>query len=230
MTIQSYTLATLRSDIRQRLNESAAAGVWTDAELASHINRALLRTVIDTEMDTAEATVSLRLNVAWYNLPSDCILPMFLYGPSAWAYERIFPTSITALDRNVEHVGRWEMSGGGTSRLFVPFSYDKFILWPPPSSSTSVTLFYVPTPTTLSADGDAPNIQLHAIDLIPIYATYLALRKYDFGKAKLFLSEYKQRLAAVKSEQSTNSASRPVSMAPAKSWDRAHGNPVIRMQ
>lgn len=229
MTIQAYTLATFRSEIRERLNESAAAGVWSDAEISGHINRALLRTVLDTEIDSAEATITTRANVAWYDLPTDCLVPLFLYGPSAWAYERIFPTSLGALDKNVEHIGRWELTSGGISRLFIPFGYDKFIIWPPPSSAVSITLFYVPEPATMDEDADTTNVHLHAQDLVPVYATYLALRKYDFKKARILLSEYKQRLASVKSEQATNAASRPVRMAPATAWDRAHGNPVVRM-
>ena len=227
MSIANLTLSDLRTDVRRRLNEVGIAGVWSDAELNTRLNRAILRTQIDVEQDTAEGTINLRQNVAWYALPTDCLLPLFLYGPSIWSYGRLFPTEMAKLDRLFVGQGSWETNASSRTSLFVPFSYDQFILWPAPSTTTTVTLFYCPVPSTLSSDGSTTSFHLSVQKLIPIYASYLALRKHDFEKALGFLNEYKQRLAAAKMEIA-NQSIRPSRMAPAKSFDRAHATPEIK--
>ena len=228
MSIANLTRANIATDIRRRLNEAGIAGVWTDAEINTRIDRAVLRAQIDTEQDTAEGTINLRNGVAWYSLPSDCLVPQFLYGPSIWSYGRLYPTEMTKLDRLRPTMGSWETSATSRSDLFIPFSYDKFILWPPPNANTTITLFYSPVPSSLSADGSTTVFHLSVQKLIPIYASYLCLRKHDFEKAQLFLGEYKQRLAAAKADIANTAAVRPARMAPAKQFDRAHATPEVR--
>jgi len=222
MTIANLTLAQVRADLQRRLNEVAAAGVWTAAELNGWVNRALLRVYLDLEQDTTEGSINLRQNVCWYALPSDTLLPKFLYGPSIWSNLRLFPTSMAKLDK---YDYRWETNTSTISTHFIPFSYDRFLLWPPPQTTTTVTLFYVPMPTTLSADGDTTAIPLQAQKLLPIYGTYLALRKHDFQKAMLFLQEYKQRLEVVKVEIAETTDLHTTKMRPADRFAKAHHTP-----
>lgn len=230
MTIANLTLGNIRSDVRTRLNEAGlTSGVWVDSEINTRINRAVLRAQVDVEQDTVEATINLRQNVAWYALPSDCLVPLFIYGPSAWSFARLYPTQITKMDRLQTNMGSWETGAAQRTTLFIPFSYDKFILWPAPNVNTTVTLFYSPVPATLSADGDTTVFHLSVQELIPIYAAYLCMRKHDFSTALVFLREYKQRLAVVKADIGSTASVRPSRMAPAKPFDRAHATPELRM-
>lgn len=222
MTVASLTFANLRTDVKRRLNEVAADGNWTTTEINTRINRAMLRVAMDCEQETEQETINLRLNVSWYHLPSDCLVPKFLFGPSAWSQLKLFPTTMTALDKEDHY---WERATNSMSSQFIPFSYNRFILWPPPRETTTVTLFQTPVPTTLSADGDTTPFRLDAQKLVPIYATYLCLRRYDWLKAKLMLAEYKSMLAAVNSADRNNSAVHTTKMRPATKFDKAHGNP-----
>ena len=228
MTIANFTRAQLLAEVKRRLNEASADGAWTTTEINSFIDRSILRLAMDLKSDTAEATINLRLNVAWYRLPSDMLLPLFLYGPSIWDNSRLFPTSLTAMDKYDGARATWETATKGRSTLFIPFSYDKFIIWPPPDQSTSVTLFYIPNPTALAADATTTGLQLQAQRLLPIYTTYLLLRRHDFDKARALLAEYKQRLVVVKRELSTVTGTQAPRLAPAKVFDRAHGAPEFR--
>lgn len=228
MAINTHTLSSFRTTVKRRINEVAADGEWSTSTLNGHINRSILKAAIDTEQPNSEATVSLRLNVAWYNFPSGVLQPLFFYGPTVWEQARLFPTNLIAMDKAVAGYVTWETSPKGRSSLFIPFSYDKFILWPPPDQNTSVTLSYVPVPTTLSTDGDTTSLHPNSQDLVPIYATYLALRKHDFDKAKVLLGEYKQRLAIVKTEFAKTTAAQPTRMSLAKPFDRAQSSPEFR--
>ena len=222
MSIANLTLSQIRADFQRRLNEVAAVGNWTSAELDGWTNRALLRAYMDLEQDTAEGTINLRQHVCWYSLPSDCLLPRFLYGPTAWSNARLFPTSMAKLDK---YDYRWETNTSTQSTRFIPFSYDRFLLWPPPDTTTTVTLFYNPIPTTLSADGDTTAIPLTAQKLLPIYGSYLALRKHDFEKAISFLKEYKQRLEVVKTEIAETTDLHTTKMRPADNFSKSHHSP-----
>jgi len=233
MTVHTYTLATFRTEIQTRLNEVAASGVWDSSvggELDKRINRAILKVAIDTETPYTESTVNLRQNVAWYLMPTDVLQPLFLYGPSAWDNARLFPTDLPRLDRRDGGQISWETATNGRSTLFIPFSYDRFIVWPPPDTNTSVSFAYVPVPASLTANGDTTSFHPNVQDLVPIYATYLALRKHDFGKAKFFLSEYKQRLSVAKAEIEKTTSYRPARMSLAKPFDRAHASPEFRFR
>ena len=222
MAVANLTFAQLRSDVQRRLNEVAAAGLWTTAELNTRINRAQLRVAMDTEQDTEEQTINLRQNVAWYALPSNCLVPKFLYGPSIWNQLKLFPTDMISLDRNDFY---WERASSNISTQFIPFSYNRFILWPPPQTTTSVTLFQTPVPTVMSADGDTTNFRLDAQKMIPVYAAYLCVRKHDFQKALVLLGEYKSMMAAVNSTDRNNSAFHTTKIRPATKFDKAHGTP-----
>ena len=223
MTIANNTLAQLRADLDRRLNQVAAPGLWTAAEENTFLNRAILRLTMDSELDTADTAINIRVNVSWYFLPSDCLVPLFLYGPSAqWQQQKLFPTSMIALDREER---LWESNSSTISTRFIPFSYNRFILWPPPRTTTTMNIHYVPVPTTLSADGDTTVLPLWAQKAIPAYGTYLALRRYDGKKARLFLAEYKQQLAVALSEKRNTTVYHTTKLRPAGKFEKSHSSP-----
>ena len=231
MTIFNLTLAQLRTDLKTRLDEVSADGLWATSELNTQLNRAYLRVQMDTEQYTRTATINLLANLGWYSLPTDCLVPKYLYGPTAWNFERIYPTTLAVLDRADRGLGSWEKDTPGISLLFIPFSWDKFILWPAPSSTTTISLFYAAIPIDLSADSDTTVLDPQAQKLLPIYAAYLALRKDRFDKAVPFLQEYRQRLGIVKSELANHASYKPTQMRPAGWFDRAQkGDPTFRLR
>lgn len=222
MTIENNTLALFRADVQRRLNEVAAVGIWTAAELNTFINRAILKLQMDTELDNTDTPINIRQQVAWYFLPADCLVPLFLYAPTIWSNQKLFPTTMIALDKNER---LWETRTGSIATHFIPFSYNRFILWPPPMTTTTVNIHYVPVPATLSSDSSTTNFPLWAQKAVPPYAAYMALRRKERNKARVFLAEYKQRIAVAESEKRNTTVYHTTKLRPAGRFEKAHGSP-----
>jgi hypothetical protein len=225
--IESYTLANFRTETQLRLNEPSGGGMWTDAELNTLINQAIVRVAMDTRVIKKDVSINVTANFSVYRLPEDNLIPEFLYGSTTWGQERIFPTNLLALDKMAMGYGTWEKDNFGKPRNFVPFSWDQFILWPPPDAVSTVNLHYIPYPSQLVNDTDTTLFPLSAQRLVPIFASYLAQMKNDVVKAVTHLNEYKQRLTSVQEQQRHNEQTRPSSIVPARNFDRRNANPEV---
>jgi hypothetical protein len=228
MSIQNYALSDFRAEVKTRLNEATNDGLWSTAELNIYINHALLRVVMDSRTLKSDETINVAANVSFYTFPSDMLTPEWIYGPVLWGSLRLFPSFLLSLDRQYGGMYLWEKDSSSSSQGFVPFSYDKFILWPPPSDTTTVTLHHVPQPATLVNDSDKTLLPLVAQKLVPIFAAYLAMMKSDMQKAAGFKGEYKQRLVSVQELTRHQNQSRPTVMQPGSSFDRSMANPSVR--
>lgn len=226
--IQNYQLSDFRLEVKTRLNEVVSDGLWSTAELNIYINHALLRVVMDTRILKADEPVTVAANVAWYNFPSDMLTPEWIYGPVLWGSLRLFPSFLLSLDKQYGGMYQWEKDSSNSSQGFVPFSYNQFILWPPPSANTTVTLHHCPQPATLVNDTDTTLLPLVAQKCVPIFAAYLAMLKNDMQKAMQFKGEYKQRLTAALELTRHQNQSRPTVITPGGSFDRSMANPSVR--
>lgn len=228
MAIQNYNLAGLRLKVKQYLNEQLADGLWTSTELNNFINHAHLRLVLDTRILQRDIPINVAANVAFYSLPSDTLMPMWIYGPTLWGSLRLFPSFLLSLDKQYGGMYQWEKDSANQSQGFVPFSYNQFILWPPPSVNTTVTLHDVPQPAQLVNDTDLTTLPLIAQYPIATFAAYLAMLKNDVQKAIRLREEYKRRITAVLELTRHQDQTRPTVMVPAMSFDRSQANPSIR--
>lgn len=226
--IQNYALKDFRTEVKLRLNEPVNDGLWSTSELNTKINTALLRVVMDTRILQADEPVTVTSNVAYYNLPTDMLTPLWMFGPALWGSLRLFPSFLLSLDKQYGGMYQWEKDSSNSSQGFVPFSYNQFILWPPPSSTTTVNLHHVPFPAQLVADTDTTSLPLIAQRMVSIFAAYLAMLKSDMDKANNFRSEYKQRLVSVLELTRHQNQSRPSVMQPGSSFDRSMANPSVR--
>lgn len=228
MAIKNYQFSDFRTEVKRRLNEATNDGLWTTPEINSFINHALLRVVMDTRVLQQDTPINVTANIAYYPLPPDVLIPMHMYTNSAMGALRLFPTFILSLDKMYGGMYQWEKDSSNLPQEFVPFSFDHFILWPAPSSNNTVTLHYVPQPSTLINDTDTTILPLVAQKLVPIQASWLAMLKLDQQKAQLFQKEYKQRLVSVRELTRHENQSRPSLMEPGRSFDRSHANPSVR--
>lgn len=226
--IQNYALKDFRTEVKLRLNEPVNDGLWSTSELNTKINTALLRVVMDTRILQADEPITVTGNVAYYNLPADMLTPLWMYGPALWGSLRLFPSFLLSLDKQYGGMYQWEKDSSNSSQGFVPFSYNQFILWPPPSATTTVNLHHVPFPTQLVNDADTTSLPLIAQRMVSIFASYLAMLKSDMDKANNFRSEYKQRLVSVLELTRHQNQSRPSVMQPGSSFDRSMANPSVR--
>jgi hypothetical protein len=156
------------------------------------------------------------------------LLPHYMIGSTLWGSLRLFPSFLLSLDKQYGGMYEWEKDSSNQSQGFVAFSYNQFILWPPPSQNTTVTLAHVPYPGTLINLTDTTSLPLVAQRCIPIFASYLAMLKSDMKKAMNFRKEYKQRIVSVLELTRHKDQTRPTAMVPGRSFDRSMANPSIR--
>jgi hypothetical protein len=226
--IVNYTLKNFRDSVKRYLNELQNDGLWTTAELNAYINHAILRIVLDTRILQTDESVPVLQNLSLYRMPADMLTPLWIYGPAIWGSLRLFPSFLLSLDKQYGGMYQWEKDSTNQSQGFVPFSYDQFLLWPPPSANTNVTLHHVPLPATLVNDTDTTSLPLVAQLALKYYAVYLALLKSDMKKAAKVLQSYKQKLVPVLELTRHQDQTRPTSMIPGRSFDRSMANPSIR--
>ena len=232
MAIRNYTLLDFRNEVKQRLNEPVNDGLWTTSEINTLVGHALLRVVLDTRILQKDGTFNVAPNTALYKMPADMMTPLWLYGPALWGSLRLFPSFLLSLDKQYGGMYQWEKDSSNQSIGFVPFSFDQFILWPPPSVATTPLIHYVPQPAALVNDTDTTVLPLIAQRLVSIFASYLCMLKSDMSKAQNFRNEYKQRLVSVLELTRHQDQSRPTVMVPAQGitggFDRSMANPSIR--
>jgi hypothetical protein len=226
--IQNYQLSDFLTEVKTRLNEVSNDGLWTTAELTSYINTAYLRVVMDTRILQSEETINVAANVGIYSFPADMLTPQWMYGPALWGSLRLFPSFLLSLDKQYGGMYQWEKDSSNDSQGFVPLSHTQFLLWPPPSSATTITLHHVPQPATLVNSTDTTALPLVAQRCISVFASYLAMLKSDMQKAMNFKGEYKQRIVSALELTRHQNQSRPTSMVPGSSFDRSMANPSVR--
>lgn len=228
MAIQNYTLSDFLTEVKTRLNEVSNDGLWSTANLTSKINTALLRVVMDTRIYRKDLTIPVTQNVSFYQMPTDCLIPLFLYTSALWGSLRLFPSFLLSLDKMYGGMFEWEKDSSNDPQVYVPFSYNWFFLWPAPSAVSTVSLHYVQQPSILVNNTDTTSLPLVAQKLIPIQAAYLAMLKLDMKKAMIFQKEYRQRLISAVELTRHELQTRPTVMAPGRSFDRSQANPSVR--
>ena len=175
--ILNYALSDFRHEVKLRLNEPFNDGLWTTTELNTYINHSLTRVYMDARITQKDAPINVAANVSWYNMPTDMMTPGWMFGPTLWGSLRLFPSFLLSLDRQYGGMFEWEKDSSNQSQVYVPFSYNQFLLWPAPSAATTVNLHYIPMPTTLVNDTDTTVLPLVAQRIVPIFASYLAMLK-----------------------------------------------------
>lgn len=228
MSVFNYTLSDFRNEVQTRLREPSTGGLWSVADLNTFINRAVMRVGLDVRLPKKDTAIPIKAGISFYSFPNDYMIPEFLYGSSTLGNQWLFPTTLMQLDKRQDGRADWEQDFPGTPTHFIPFSQNKFILWPPPIADDSVNLHYTPFLSTLVNDTDSTTFPLTVQRLIPIFASYLAQMKNDIKKAvKVHLAEYKQRMPLAQIQQRQNEKLRPKVMAPGRAFDRKNANPEV---
>lgn len=227
MSIQTYNLAAFRQETLDHLNDSNG-GMWSTSELNGYVNQAVLRVAMDIRVNKSEAamTFGALCGCSTY-LPSDCLVPEFVYTDVNNGYQRLFKTHILALDKTGKGYNNWEKDAPNTPRNFWPFSWDQIVPWPIPFNALNGTLHYVPYPTTLVLDTDTTVFPMSGNRLVSVFAAYLASLKTSMVKAKNFLDEYNSRVVLVQEQERNNSKSRPAVMGVGRWFDRQGANPEV---
>lgn len=228
MSVLNYRLSDFRTEVQARLREPSGGGLWSVADLNLYINRAVVRVTMDVRLPKKDTAIPIVAGIAFYSFPVDYMIPEFIYGSSTLGNQWLFPTTLFQLDKSGGGRSDWEQDFPGTPTHFIPFSHNKFILWPPPLTSDNVNVHYTPFHAPLVNDTDTTTFPLTVQRLIPVFASYLAQMKNDVKKAiKVHLAEYKQRMPLAQIQQRQNEKLRPKVMAPGRAFDRKNANPEV---
>lgn len=229
MPVTNYSLADFRAEVQLRLSEPSNGGLWSTTELNRLINLTLIRVVMDTRYPKKDLAIPLLAGLAIYKLPDDHMIPEFFYCGALWGNQRVFPATIFQMDKRALGRGAWEKSFNAQPTTFIPFSHDKFILFPPPDTSDTVFLHYTQFHPALVNDTDTTVLSLTQQRLVPLYASYLAQMKNDVKRAVgIHLTEYKKRLPLAVEQQRHNEQLRPQMIVPGGAFDRKNANPEVQ--
>jgi len=221
------TFSEIRTEVRRNLDD-LNAGIWTDAELNRNINRAILRTWVDSEWETKQSTITGQTNSSWYLLPTDCLVPKVLIAAS-WSNEKMFPTDLIRMDK---FDSGWEGEPNSIPSRFLVYSYDRFYIWPPVNANAGArnfTLEYVPVPSTVTSDSSTTLGSSSAVpplfisDLIPLKATALSWMRQDWQKAREYNQLYQGAVMEAGVTLRNLSGAFPSKLRPADKFDKSHG-------
>ena len=182
MTAYSYTLATLRIEVRALLKE-ATASFWTNAQIDSYINDAI--SDISVKSGCYRSTVSV-------NTTTLTRLVLFTgYKCVAVEYNKVSLIKIYPLQ-----AGHVKLNGVAPQYWF---EFGSSIgIEPIPPGAYALTLYTLLAPATLVNEADVPDIPYTFCHLIIPYATSLALQEdAKYGAAKLIMDVYDNELTFV---------------------------------
>lgn len=217
------TQAEILEDVRSRVNE-ATSHHWTDEELRRWINDGARDIARRTESLLAPAaTINCTAGVQEYTLAADVVrVHIVQYNPGDG---RSIPLDYVDLNNLMAMTGPWADTEGtpvmyalwGTAPLL------KIRLYPVPTQTSTLTVYYYQLPPDLAIDGSDQGETILVPegwwDLLATYAEYRALRKdHDarwqeakalYDEALLDLNATAQRWADAAGVVSTGSAAVP---------------------
>lgn len=190
----SRTLGDCRSDLRDRLDETSAR-FWDDKQLNRWINEGALDVSRRAETNYATKSITVTAGTQSYSLPTDGFTlhyAEFTYDSGVHQY----PLQFREMH---EMEGYWTFRTQQAARpeILVPQGYPPnwtCLLFPVPSQSGSLTVYYYRLAATANSDTDAVDLPAGWEDLAILYASYIALRKdksQDWQQAK---QEYEEKL------------------------------------
>lgn len=223
----TQTLAQMRTNVRRLANVEGTSAVvrHPDADLNDYINRALgamhrvLTDAIPDQRLLSSVTVSTISGTSLYALDStfDSLISISAtaHGQTWWleAYEMHERPSLTSED---------------TTFTGVPFTYrlrgSNIELLPTPTGVYSVTLWFVPTVTQMTADSDTYDTISRLDDfLVPHAARLVCIKGGDWERVRVceaLIEEYRGEVQSVARKRDQNSPPRIVDEMRADRWGR----------
>lgn len=172
------TLATIREDVRDRIDETAARR-WTDAQLNRWINEGAIDIARRTEVLQAKQDITAVAGTQEYTLPTDMIRVHRIEFTPTGSTSTYTPEyrDFNSMD------GVWwsqKTSRRGTPVLYTVWGFPptaKLVLYPTPDPGGTITVYYYRLPVEAAADANSPELPEGWHDLLADYAEYKALRR-----------------------------------------------------
>lgn len=192
------TLAQVRNMVRVRLDETTATA-WTDAEINGWINEGTRDVARRSETLQVSAQIPVTQGVAEYSAPPELVrVHRAEFQPTGDS--SVYP--LTYRDFNNMDAVWWTAKNTtqSTPELFTMWGYPpalKVILYPKPSRSGALNLYFYRVPVDVINDTDPIPVPSGWEDLIVEYATYLALRRDRDERWKEARQAYEDHLSSM---------------------------------
>ena len=163
--IVSYVLTSVRSHLYE-----PTAGFWTDSELMSYFWQAEQEIALNIRCTQAQTAITTVTAQSMYTRPAAYYIDRLTWDQVK--LKKIDFTDYDALQR-VAYGGLYTI---GRSMHYYEFD-DQLGLWPIPSYSAPINVYYVAIPSSYTASGNAFTVPVYFHNMIQDYALYRAFAK-----------------------------------------------------
>jgi len=212
----TMTLGEAMADLRDRLDEAPgdeSSGVWTNVALRRCINRGVREVARRAECMEKTGTVSISAGTQSGTLPTDLVRIRKAEWYTSASGQRV-PLEYRQRE-NLDRIWGWsQVTQQGRPEFWTVDGYPggsahNIVLFPTPSSTGTVKVFYYYLPADLATDGsaDATNLSLPYgwEDVALDFAEYRAFRMArDVNSAQGALARFTDNLSAIASASNQN--------------------------
>jgi hypothetical protein len=178
------TFSELKSNVSNELGLDTAASGAEDVLLGRRLNQGVREVLLRTHCRVTTATTNLTANEDDYELPSDVL-----------AINNVLNADGRALDRvSVEEMHwlrRGDSATGGDVYKYAVDGANLLMIYPTPDTADTLTLYYVPKPTEMSAAGNDPSVTTYGgipvefHEAIEMYALWRMASYDDDGSSQM---------------------------------------------
>lgn len=210
----SLTLNNLRSRVTARLGLDATSSGSEATLVDGYLNDAYEDFLVRSGCWITRSTMTTTSGSADYDLDQDIaqLVELSILDSDG---DTSLPARVSA--RDILELRRSSSDQDSPSRRFAVQGHNLLMLWPTPTGSDTITIYYVPRPTTLSASSDTPSLippQYHRA--LEFYAL-AEMADYDddqsSGMGQSYLARYEQMVVRARREGQRMGSRR---MAPAR--------------
>ncbi len=190
----TVSLGSLRTDVRQRLDETTQR-FWSDQELNRWIEEGARDLARRAELLQDRFTIATTTGTQEYTMPTD----LFRAHRAEWTPDgvNIYPLEQRSVQEMDVVWGTQRLTQSSYPNYWSLWGFPpqlKVLLFPVPSQTGTLTIWYYRAPTQTSQDTDPVDVPTGWEDLIAQYCEYIALRKDADPRWKDAKELYEQNL------------------------------------
>lgn len=215
----SLTLNNIRSRVAGRLGLDTTTSGSEMTLLDAFINQGYQDFLVRTGCFIERSTMTTTSGSADYDMSQNIsqLVELYVTGTDGLNQRmmRVMPADI------LDYRMTWSDSDS-PSRRYAVQGHNQLMLWPTPSSADTITLYYVPAPSTLSASSDVPSLVPPQYHQALEYYALAEMADYDDDQSSAmgqsYLARYEQLVVRARREAMRMGGRR---MAPARVGRRA---------
>jgi hypothetical protein len=151
-------LSTLRAAVAGKLGLTTTASGNEETLTDRWLNEGVVDVLLKTRCNVNVGTVSVTAGTSDYTLGTAILEVMDM------TYQSVSQSTSSSLERTTPaEILRLRQAGALSSpaQMYALNGNDLLMLWPTPSSADTITLYYVPRPTAMSATGNDPSSETY---------------------------------------------------------------------